>query len=68
MAEVLSPGTSSYGEAADIILKALEESGVVVMNPQDVEWGTCPDNFDEDGGPHHVSLDLCAFCLEYSPD
>jgi len=70
-------GPSAPGMAA-LILRALDRAGVVVLNPQDIEWGECPERtveWDDNGGhevsppgPHSVSLDLCAFCLQYNPE
>ncbi len=70
------------GERAQTIAKnvlaALEKAGYVVMAPQDIEWGECPERtveWDDNGGhevsppgPHSVSLNMCAFCLQYDPD
>jgi len=63
-------GAPHPGAMADRILAALSTAGVVVLNPSDIDWGVCPDrdpdNEDEDNH-HHVSLGLCAFCLQYDP-
>jgi hypothetical protein len=52
-------------QVAKHVLSELGKAGVVVMAPQDIEWGHCPDNGSE---PHRVSLDMCVFCLQYNPD
>ena len=35
------------------------------MAPQDLAWGSCPDNA---GQMHGVALNMCVFCLQYDPE
>lgn len=55
---------------AERVMAALGYAGFVVMAPQDIEWGECPENTfaGEPKGPHRVALNLCAGCLEYDPE
>lgn len=39
-----------------------------VVFSESEEWGHCPDNTQEPGGPHRASPSLCVFCLEYDPE
>jgi hypothetical protein len=47
------------------ILRALASAGFEVLAPQDIDWGQCPDNA---GDGHHVSTNMCVFCLQYDPE
>ena len=63
IADVLA--SQPEGDLAAAILDGLTAAGVVVMAPQDIEWGTC-DQSDE--GTHRVALNMCTYCLEYDPE
>ena len=51
--------------AADAILKDLTRAGVEVMAPQDLAWGSCPDNA---GQMHGVALSMCVSASQYDPE
>lgn len=61
-------GDKTPAVQAELILKALDTLGFVVMAPQDIEWGVCPGEGSEEGAPHRVALNMCAGCLEYDPE
>ena len=66
----IEPVAHQVGQAAAVVA-ALTSAGFVILAPQDIEWGECPGHVtDAEGlehGPHHVSLSLCTYCLEYDP-
>jgi hypothetical protein len=55
----------TFMQKAQYVMNILAQKGVVVINPQDVSWGSCKGH---DGQPHEISTSLCVWCLEYDPE